>query len=125
MADTVQTEAAKGDLIAASRVRGTEVYSTNGDHLGSVDEVMLHRHSDRIAYAVMSFGGFLGIGEKYHPLPWSILDYDVMKAGYVVNLTEAQLRDAPSFARDDIHEDDSAWREPVHSYYGVTPYWPM
>ena len=124
MADPIEREAT-GDLISANRVTGTEVYNHEGTHLGSIDDVMLHRHTDRIAYAIMSFGGFLGIGEKYHPVPWSVLSYDEGRGGYVVNLTEDQLRDAPAFTRDDIREDDRAWREPVYTHYGVTPYWSM
>tara|TARA_R110002096_G_scaffold241857_5_gene433878 strand:- start:2210 stop:2587 length:378 start_codon:yes stop_codon:yes gene_type:complete len=121
----VQNQAEQGDLISASRVRGANVYNTADEHLGTIDDVMLHRNSDKIAYAVMSFGGFLGIGEKYHPLPWSILRYDAVKGNYIVDLSKEQLKDAPCFARDDIHEDDKAWREPVHAYYGAARYWPM
>jgi hypothetical protein len=122
---SVQQQSLDGDLISTSRVIGTDVYNDADEHLGTVDEIMLHRQSDKIAYAVMSFGGFLGIGEKYHPLPWSVLDYDPLKGGYVVKMSKELLRDAPSFARDDIVESDLAWREPVHSYYGVAPYWPL
>jgi PRC-barrel domain len=75
-------------LISASKVTGTEVYNTAGEHLGDVYDVMLDKRSGKIAYAVMSFGGFLGIGERYHPLPWATLEYDTKQGGYVVGLTK-------------------------------------
>ena len=64
-------------LIAGARVAGTDVYNSAGDHLGEIYDVMLDKQSGKVAYAIMSFGGFLGLGEKYHPIPWSMLDYDV------------------------------------------------
>jgi len=75
-----------GHLIAASKVNGTHVYNRTGDHLGSVYDVMIDKITGRVAYAVMSFGGFLGIGESYHPLPWKMLTYDTSLAGYVVDI---------------------------------------
>jgi hypothetical protein len=84
---------------------------------------MLHKASGKIAYAVMSFGGFLGLGEKYHPLPWATLKYDTSRNGYVVPMTKAQLEGAPSYERSKITADDTEWRESVYNYYGVPFYW--
>ena len=75
-----------GTLIAAEKVNGTNVYNLAGDKLGSIDDIMIDKVSGRAIYAVMSFGGFLGMGEKFHPLPWAKLKYDAQKGGYVVNL---------------------------------------
>jgi len=111
-------------LIGADKVEGTDVYNTAGDHLGTIHEIMIDKVTGKVAYAVMSFGGFLGMGEKYHPLPWSTLTYDTDKEGYVVNLSKEQLRDAPVF--DDDEETflaDRAYEKRVHDYYGTTPYW--
>ncbi len=119
----IEKERLTGDLIAATTVRGTEVYNRNGEHLGSIEDIMLHRYSDRIAYAVMAFGGFLGIGDKVHPVPWSMLDYDEDKGGYVVDISEEVLRDAPAYARDEIGDSDHGWRERVFMHYGMVPYW--
>ena len=83
-------------LIAASKVQGTEVYNSAGESLGSIHDVMIDKISGNVAYAIMSFGGFLGIGNSYHPLPWSLLQYDTGKGGYVVNLDKDQLEGAPS-----------------------------
>ena len=74
------------NLIAAEKVEGTDVYNLQGEKLGTVDDIMIDKVSGKAIYAIMSFGGFLGIGEKYHPLPWSTLKYDESKGGYVVGL---------------------------------------
>ena len=83
-------------VISASKVTGTNVYNTDGDHLGEINDIMLEKRSGNIAYAVMSFGGFLGIGERYHALPWAALKYDTRQGGYVVGLTIDQLKEAQS-----------------------------
>jgi hypothetical protein len=112
--------------IAADKVEGTAVYNRNDEKLGAIDKVMIDKHSGRVAYAVMSFGGFLGMGERYHPLPWDVLDYDTRKGGYVVNLTPEQLKGAPTFARGETPDyNDPVWGRKVHDYYGVTPWWPQ
>ena len=87
-------------VISASKVTGTNVYNTDGDHLGEIYDVMLDKRSGKIAYAVMSFGGFLG--ERYHALPWSTLKYDTRQGGYVVGLTIDQLKEAPTYAADEL-----------------------
>jgi sporulation protein YlmC with PRC-barrel domain len=86
-------------LIAASKVEGTAVYNRQGESLGSVYDVMIDKRSGDVAYAVMSFGGFLGIGQSYHPVPWDMLDYDERQGGYVVDLTREVLEKAPSYAQ--------------------------
>src|SRR5580698_582637 len=78
-------------LIAAEKVNGTKVYNPAGETLGSMDDIMIDKVNGRAIYAVMSFGGFLGIGEKFHPLPWATLKYDAQKGGYVVNLDKEIL----------------------------------
>ena len=87
-----------GDLISAEKVIGTSVYNAKGDDLGTIHDLMIDKREGSVAYAVMSFGGFLGIGEKYHPLPWDVLTYDESKGGYNIDLTEEQLRSAPSYS---------------------------
>ena len=110
-------------VIAASKVTGTNVYNTDGDHLGEIYDIMLEKRSGNIAYAVMSFGGFLGIGDKHYPLPWSMLKYDTRVGGYVVNLDKKVLEGAPSYGpRDRIDWDDQKWGRRVHDYYGSAPY---
>jgi sporulation protein YlmC with PRC-barrel domain len=111
-------------VISASKVTGTSVYDTAGEHFGEIYDVMLDKRSGRIAYAVMSFGGFLGIGERYHPLPWSTLKYDTRQGGYVVGLTIDQLKGAPTFAADELPLwSDRAYETRIHDYYKAVPYW--
>ena len=109
-------------LIASNKVEGTEVYNRQGEHLGEVYNFMVDKFSGQVAYAVMSFGGFLGIGERYHPLPWKVLDYDTSMGGYVVDLDKSRLEKAPSYGAG-----EDPWRKPsfgrdVYGYYGV-PYY--
>ncbi len=106
-------------MIAASRVRGTAVYNRQGEKLGTVEDLMLDAGTGRVGYAVLSFGGFLGIGNKHHPLPWSTLTHDAARGVYVVDLDRASLEGAPSYDPEDI----SAWEDPTYGrqldhYYG-------
>lgn len=111
-------------LISSAKVNGTNVYNIAGDALGEIHDVMIDKKSGRIAYAVMSFGGFLGIGERYHPLPWSTLKYDTRQGGYVVGLTKEQLNGAPNFAAAETPNwGDRVYEKNIHDYYQAMPYW--
>ena len=111
-------------VISASKVTGTNVYNTDGVLLGEIHDVMLDKRTGKIAYAIMSFGGFLGIGEQYHPLPWVTLKYDTRQGGYVVGLTQEQLQGAPTFAVTESPAwGDRAYETRIHDYYKTTPYW--
>lgn len=109
-------------LIASNKVEGTAVYNRNGDRLGTVHNFMVDKRSGQAEYAVMSFGGFLGIGESYHPLPWKILTYDTGQGGYVVDLDQSLLEKAPSYRSDKEPRYDRAYGDQVNSYYGVGGY---
>ena len=106
-------------LIAASKVNGTAVYSRSGEGIGSIYDLMIEKVSGQVAYAVMSFGGFLGIGEDYHPLPWKSLTYDTRLGGYVVDVTPEQLEKAPRYGRDESPWSDPAYGRRVSDYYGM------
>jgi hypothetical protein len=111
-------------LISADKVQGTPVYNTQGESLGELEDVMIDKRSGKIAYAVMSFGGFLGIGNDYHPLPWNTLKYDTRQGGYVVGLTKQQLEGAPRFASNDNPAwGNRAYEQSIHDYYKAPPYW--
>ena len=118
------TSITSGTLIAANKVKGTNVYNPAGEKLGSVDDIMIDKVSGRAIYAVMSFGGFLGMGEKYHPLPWATLKYDEQKSGYVVNLDKKQLEGAPTYDRGSAFKWTPDYGRKVDSYYKVPSYWP-
>jgi len=105
-------------LISAERVQGTPVFDRQGEKVGHIEDVMLEKQSGRVAYAIMSHGGLLGAGERYHPIPWSMLHYDLDKNGYVAPLDKAQLEEAPTLDHTEIYGDD-AWQEVVHSHYGT------
>jgi sporulation protein YlmC with PRC-barrel domain len=105
-------------IIAASKVNGTKVYNKAGEALGSIYDVMLDKQSGQVVYAVMSFGGFLGIGEKYHPLPWDQLTYSTVQDGYVVDLDKRILESAPSYGVSDTPDWSSpAYRTGIDEYY--------
>jgi sporulation protein YlmC with PRC-barrel domain len=106
-------------LIASDKVEGTAVYSPDGEHIGSVHNFMVDKLSGKVSYAVMSFGGFLGIGERYHPLPWDTLKYDENYGGYVVNVTREQLEGAPTYARDEEPWGDPAYGRRIYGHYGL------
>jgi hypothetical protein len=110
-------------LISASKVQGTAVYDTEGGRLGHVEDVMLHKVSGQVAFAVLSFGGVLGMGERFHPLPWSVLTYDTGRGGYLVPLSKQQLRDSPHYDRAELANDDNGWGARVNDFYQVTPSW--
>ena len=112
-------------LISSDKVEGTAVYDRQGNRLGSVYTVMIDKYSGQVAYAVMSFGGFLGIGERYHPLPWRMLTYDTGKGGYVVDVSREQLERAPSYACDEAPWGDPTYGRRVSDYCGIAyPYPP-
>ena len=110
------------DLIASDRVEGTKVYDLAGEHIGAIDRILIEKRSGKVSYAVLSFGGFLGIGSDHYPLPWTKLNYDETLGGYRVDVTKEQLEGAPKYRdEDDFFTADNGRR--VYDYYGVAPYW--
>jgi hypothetical protein len=110
-------------LIGSDKVEGTAVYRSNGEKVGTIERVMIDKISGKVAYAVMSFGGFLGIGEDYFPLPWSLLTYNPRLEGYEVNVSEQQLKGAPKYSQHESWDwSDPARGRKVSDYYGVAPY---
>ncbi len=117
-------------LILSSRVIGTPVYDTAGTRLGHIDELSIDKQSGKTVYAIMAFGGFLGMGEKFHPVPWMLLDYDVERGGFTVPLTAEALKGAPNYDATEIRAlggpDYRTYGDTIYGYYGtygVTPYW--
>jgi hypothetical protein len=121
MNDVDKTADTGGSLIAASKVNGTSVHDRAGEKLGSIYDVMINKSSGKAAYAIMSFGGFLGMGNSYHPLPWQHLTYDERQGGYVVDIDRTRLEGAPSYAADATTTwSDPAYGRKVDDYYGAT-----
>ena len=105
-------------LISSDKVEGTDVYSRSGDHLGTVRDVMINKRSGQVEYAIMSFGGFLGIGEDYHPLPWRMLTYDTAMGGYVVDVDRSRLERAPRYGSTTMPDwSDRGYRSRVDEYW--------
>lgn len=106
-------------LISAEKVIGTSVYNRQGDTLGTVYDVMINKTSGQVAYAIMSFGGFLGMGETYHPLPWRSLTYDTNQQGYVVDIDRDKLENAPNYAAGSEPDwSDRSYAQRIDRYYG-------
>jgi sporulation protein YlmC with PRC-barrel domain len=109
------------DLIASNKVEGTAVYNRQGEKLGEVYNFMVGKRSGEVAYAIMSFGGFLGIGQKYHPLPWNALIYDTGKKGYVIDANKERLMGAPSYQAGEEPFSLPEYRQQVRDYWSAGP----
>jgi hypothetical protein len=122
MVDTLTPATEKHRLIASDRVEGTRVYNHAGDKLGSIKNFMVGKLSGHVEYAVIEFGGFLGMGNDYYPIPWDMLKYDTEKGGYLVSLTKEQLDKAPKHG-EAYPEYDHNYGRDVYQYYGLAyPY---
>jgi hypothetical protein len=111
-------------LIASDKVEGTSVRDSGANKVGTVERVMIDKRTGKVAYAVMSFGGFLGMGADYVSLPWHVLRYNEMLDAYELNVTEARLRGAPALTGGwDAGPVNRDWERNIHTYYGVDPYW--
>lgn len=109
-------------LIASDRVEGTAVYDRNGEKVGSVRNFMVDKQSGQAEYAVLQFGGILGIGNEYYPIPWGMLNYSTEKHGYLVDITKEQVESAPRFISEAPPFDHHYGRS-VFDYYGMAyPY---
>jgi len=111
-------------LIESDRVEGTNVYDPAGNKIGDIKRLMIEKVSGRISYAVMSFGGFLGMGKEEYTIPWNKLEYDTSLGGYRTDITEEQLKGAPTFYRDrDYDWSDRARERELHDYWHTPYYW--
>ena len=107
------------DVISSDKVQGTSVYNERGDKLGSIDDLMIDKRSGQVRYAVMEFGGFLGMGTDRYPIPWKMLKYDTSREGYVVPLDKDRLEDAPRYATNQVPDYNNDYGRSVNDYYGV------
>lgn len=109
----------QGNLIGSDKVEGTAVYGADREKIGSIERVMIDKISGKVSYAVLSFGGFFGIGDDHYPLPWQSLKYDTGLGGYLTGVTLKQLEGAPKYGNDNSWDwaDESRTRA-VNSYYG-------
>jgi len=109
-----------GTLIGSDKVEGTAVYGADDQKIGSIERVMIDKVSGRVSYAVLSFGGILGIGDDHYPLPWQSLKYDTNLGGYRTGVTQKQLEGAPKYGNDNSWNwSDTSRARAVNDYYGV------
>ncbi|WP_157449943.1 PRC-barrel domain-containing protein [Bradyrhizobium sp. ARR65] len=109
-----------GNLIGSDKVEGTAVYGADDSRIGAIERVMIDKVSGRVSYAVLGFGGFLGLGNDHYPLPWQSLKYDTRLGGYVTGITEQQLRGAPKYSEgSEWNWSDVARNRALNAYYGV------
>lgn len=111
------------ELMGADTLTGNDVYNQKNEDVGDIKEIMLDMRSGSVAYAVMSFGGFLGMGEKLFAVPWNALTLDTENKRFVLNVEKDRLKNAPGFDKDKWpNMADESWAKSIHSFYGTTPY---
>ncbi|HTV77842.1 MAG TPA: PRC-barrel domain-containing protein [Steroidobacteraceae bacterium] len=113
------SERTTGTVISSDKVEGATVYNTAGEKLGSIDDLMIDKISGQIRYAVLEFGGFLGIGTDRYPVPWTMLKFDTDKGGYRVPLDKERLNGAPKYPAERIPTYDETYGAGVNKYYGM------
>ena len=110
-------------LMGADTLMGNDVYNLNNEDLGDIKEIMLDMRTGRVSYAVLSFGGFLGMGEKLFAVPWSALTLDTQNKRFTLNVEKNRLETAPGFDQNSWpNMADSSWEKSIHDYYGTKPY---
>ncbi|MHB8948352.1 MAG: PRC-barrel domain-containing protein [Rhodoferax sp.] len=111
------------ELMGANTLIGNDVYNLKNEDLGDIKEIMLDMRTGRVSYAVLSFGGFLGMGEKLFAVPWSALTLDTQNKRFTLNVDKERLESAPGFDQDSWpNMADSSWEKGIHDYYGTKPY---
>jgi hypothetical protein len=121
MEDNMVTESREtGNLIGSDKVEGTAVYGADDQKIGSIERVMIDKISGKVSYAVLSFGGFLGVGDEHYPLPWQSLKYDTNLGGYRTGITQQQLEGAPRYGNDNSWNwSDTSRTRSINDYYGI------
>ncbi|MEA3142219.1 MAG: hypothetical protein QOK23_4388 [Gammaproteobacteria bacterium] len=116
---TAGSTSTASNVISSDDVEGTAVYNAAGEKLGSIDYLMIDKLSGQVLYAVMEFGGFLGIGSDRYPIPWDLLKYDTNKGGYIVPLDKDKLKNAPKYRDEEVPVYDTDYGTRVNTYYGI------
>ena len=112
------------EVLSATTLIGDDVRNNRGEDLGKLEEIMLDLDQGRVAYAVLSFGGFLGLGDKLFAVPWEALEVDTENKAIVFNVPKERLEQAPGFDKDNWPDtNDREWLAEIHSFYGYDPYW--
>lgn len=110
-------------LMGANTLIGNNVYNSKSENLGDIKEIMLDMRTGRVSYAVLEFGGFLGMGSKLFAVPWSVLKLDTVEKRFIFDVSKESLENAPGFEKDDWpNMADPAWEKGIHDYYGAPLY---
>jgi len=120
MSDTLE-QSTDSRLISADKVSGVAVYDTRREKLGTIKDIYIDKRTGKAEFASMAFGGVLGVGAQYHPLPWSVLKYDTDLDGFVVGLDKQALEGGPAYAEDRLDDEGYGWGEEVRGYYAGMP----
>ena len=123
---SVASKMAKGPytIVAKRSLIGAKVVNGEGKDLGTVEDLVIDSRDDRVVYAILSFGGFLGMGDKNFAIPWQALGFDVDNKVAVLNIDQDRLKNAPGFDKDNWPDmTDRTWASQIHTHYGYTPYW--
>ncbi|MGA2984053.1 MAG: PRC-barrel domain-containing protein [Terriglobia bacterium] len=121
---TVQLEKTFGTLLSTSSLTGDSVVNRAGEDMGKIEEIMIDLDHGRVAYAVLSFGGFLGMGDKLFAIPWQAFSVDTAHKKLILNAKKEVLEKAPGFDKTNWpNMADPAWGSNLYGYYGYTPYW--
>ena len=111
-------------VLSADTLKNERVVNAAGENLGTIQDYMIDLDSGRIAYCVLSFGGFLGMGDKLFAVPWQAMSLDTVEHRFILDVPKERLKDAPGFDKDNWPgTGDRDFESEVYSYYGVTPYW--
>lgn len=112
------------EVLGTDTLNGNDVYSAAGEYLGQVEEIMLDTCAGRVAYAVLGFGGFLGLGEKLFAIPWTGMRFDASNRRFILHIDKQRLAEAPAFDKDHWPSMiDRTWARNIHAFYGTKPYW--
>ena len=117
MADIQKNE--DSELIASNKVEGTAVYDANGEKLGSIYNFMVNKRTGEVEYAVLQFGGLMGLGSDYYPLPWDALEYDEEQGGYVVEIDKQALKNAPHYSSGKEPTFSRSYGDEIYGAYGL------
>jgi sporulation protein YlmC with PRC-barrel domain len=112
------------NLMSEGTLRDDKVINSRGEDLGKIEDFMIDPRAGRVAYAILSFGGFMGLGNKLFAVPWNAMDLDTDRHAFVLDIDKDRLRDAPGFDKNNWPDLMTAdWRDRVHTFYNQTPYW--
>lgn len=112
------------EIMAASAFEGDPVVNAQGEHIGEIEEIMIDVRGGRVAYAVISVGGFLGIGDQYLAIPWRALTLDTDNDQFILDVDRERLKNAPAFDKEHWPPmSDRHWADQIHTYYRIRPYW--